>query len=177
MVQSFSYYFKIALLSIQHFIYLFILVPVNLWWFSRVLTILIQTFLFFFFWYLIVSLEGWDYGMTYSTNFADITLHNSLKFFVVCFLTVEFYCFFYFEYKTFIRHVFCNYFTLVFGLSFDSLNNILHREENFNFNDVQLNNIYFMDNVFGLVSKNLSPKLVWNFFLILFFRSFIGFQC
>ena len=67
---------------------------------------------------------------------------------------------------------FCIHFVLVCGLSSDSLYNVFHKAEVFNFNEIQL--ISFMDYAFGIVSKKASPyPRSFRFPSVLSSRSFI----
>ena len=54
---------------------------------------------------------------------------------------------------SFSRHCFCNYFLLISGLSFYSLNSIIYRAEPCNFDKVQLTNFSFYELCFGVICE------------------------
>lgn len=58
----------------------------------------------------------------------------------------------YFGYQAFFSYVFCKYFLPVCGSFSHSLDRILHRAV-FNFNEVQLSILSFMDRAFDVVSN------------------------
>ena len=64
--------------------------------------------------------------------------------------------------------MFCKYFLPVCGMSLQSFNSILQREEVFNFDEVDLLIFYFINHIFYIISKKSLSNIVSQRSLLMF---------